>query len=256
MTGANIARAMQLSPPTVHEMVGRLERDGYITRGADKVDRVHRHRPRARRGDRPPPPADRALPHRRPRHPVGRGPRGGRAARARDVARARGADARRDRRRQDLPARPPDRRRQPDRERAAGRRRGRRQGHDPPLRERGRGPPALPQGRRAGPGAAGHARGQCGDDEVVFEPAPTARAARSRAASPRPCRSSPTRRRRRASRCPGQLVLGGSATAARAFCELAALPRLRSPRRRCASTRLPRAAARTCAPSRRPSCGR
>jgi DtxR family Mn-dependent transcriptional regulator len=37
MTGANVARAMQLSPPTVHEMVGRLERDGYITRGADKV---------------------------------------------------------------------------------------------------------------------------------------------------------------------------------------------------------------------------
>ena len=36
MTGANIARAMQLSAPTVHEMVGRLERDGYITRGADK----------------------------------------------------------------------------------------------------------------------------------------------------------------------------------------------------------------------------
>ena len=36
MTGANIARAMQLSPPTVHEMVGRLERDGYITRAADK----------------------------------------------------------------------------------------------------------------------------------------------------------------------------------------------------------------------------
>jgi DtxR family Mn-dependent transcriptional regulator len=32
MTGANVARAMQLSPPTVHEMVGRLERDGYITR--------------------------------------------------------------------------------------------------------------------------------------------------------------------------------------------------------------------------------
>ena len=37
MTGANVARAMQLSPPTVHEMVGRLERDGYITRGTDKV---------------------------------------------------------------------------------------------------------------------------------------------------------------------------------------------------------------------------
>ncbi len=37
MTGANIARAMQLSAPTVHEMVGRLERDGYITRGTDRT---------------------------------------------------------------------------------------------------------------------------------------------------------------------------------------------------------------------------
>jgi len=37
MTGANVARAMQLSAPTVHEMVGRLERDGYITRGSDKA---------------------------------------------------------------------------------------------------------------------------------------------------------------------------------------------------------------------------
>src|SRR3712207_5143762 len=36
MTGANVARAMQLSAPTVHEMIGRLERDGYITRGPDK----------------------------------------------------------------------------------------------------------------------------------------------------------------------------------------------------------------------------
>jgi DtxR family transcriptional regulator, Mn-dependent transcriptional regulator len=36
MTGANVARAMQLSPPTVHEMVGRLERDRYITRAGDK----------------------------------------------------------------------------------------------------------------------------------------------------------------------------------------------------------------------------
>jgi DtxR family Mn-dependent transcriptional regulator len=37
MTGANVARAMQLSAPTVHEMVGRLERDGYITRAADRT---------------------------------------------------------------------------------------------------------------------------------------------------------------------------------------------------------------------------
>ncbi len=37
MTGANVARAMRLSAPTVHEMVGRLERDGYITRAPDKT---------------------------------------------------------------------------------------------------------------------------------------------------------------------------------------------------------------------------
>ncbi len=37
MTGANLSRAMQLSPPTVHEMIGRLERDGYVTRGEDRA---------------------------------------------------------------------------------------------------------------------------------------------------------------------------------------------------------------------------
>jgi DtxR family Mn-dependent transcriptional regulator len=37
MTAANLARAMQLSAPTVSEMVGRLERDGYIERGADRT---------------------------------------------------------------------------------------------------------------------------------------------------------------------------------------------------------------------------
>ena len=37
MTGANVSRAMQLSAPTVHEMVGRLERDGYITRDRDRT---------------------------------------------------------------------------------------------------------------------------------------------------------------------------------------------------------------------------
>jgi DtxR family Mn-dependent transcriptional regulator len=36
ITGANIARAMQVSAPTVHEMIGRLEGDGYVTRAADK----------------------------------------------------------------------------------------------------------------------------------------------------------------------------------------------------------------------------
>jgi DtxR family transcriptional regulator, iron-dependent repressor len=47
ITGANIARAMQLSAPTVHEMVGRLEADGYVKRGDDKsldfTDSGHEH---------------------------------------------------------------------------------------------------------------------------------------------------------------------------------------------------------------------
>src|SRR4051812_12356406 len=36
ITGANVARALQVAPPTVHEMVGRLEADGYITRDTDR----------------------------------------------------------------------------------------------------------------------------------------------------------------------------------------------------------------------------
>jgi DtxR family Mn-dependent transcriptional regulator len=56
ITGANIARAMQVSAPTVHEMLGRLEADGYVERAADKsltftdsgwehaADVVRRHR--------------------------------------------------------------------------------------------------------------------------------------------------------------------------------------------------------------------
>ncbi|HEX8067607.1 MAG TPA: metal-dependent transcriptional regulator [Thermoleophilaceae bacterium] len=37
LTSANVARAMQVSAPTVHEMVGRLEADGYIVRGDDRA---------------------------------------------------------------------------------------------------------------------------------------------------------------------------------------------------------------------------
>ena len=37
ITGANLARAMQVSAPTVHEMIGRLDSDGYITRAPDKT---------------------------------------------------------------------------------------------------------------------------------------------------------------------------------------------------------------------------
>jgi DtxR family transcriptional regulator, Mn-dependent transcriptional regulator len=36
ITAANMARAMQVSAPTVHEMIGRLEADGYVTRSVDK----------------------------------------------------------------------------------------------------------------------------------------------------------------------------------------------------------------------------
>jgi DtxR family Mn-dependent transcriptional regulator len=37
MTAANVGRAMRVSPPSVHEMIGRLERSELITRGPDKV---------------------------------------------------------------------------------------------------------------------------------------------------------------------------------------------------------------------------
>ncbi len=37
MTGANLARAMRLSAPTVHEMMVRLERDGYVERNSGRA---------------------------------------------------------------------------------------------------------------------------------------------------------------------------------------------------------------------------
>jgi len=37
MTGANVARAMRVSAPSVHEMIGRLERGDLITRDANKL---------------------------------------------------------------------------------------------------------------------------------------------------------------------------------------------------------------------------
>src|ERR1035441_6252758 len=92
MTGANLARAMQLSAPTVHEMVGRLERDGYITRNAGRAIQLtseRRGNPRPRDAARGPgrardgrPPRARRLhhPQRRPRDRVHLG--GPRARRA------------------------------------------------------------------------------------------------------------------------------------------------------------------------------
>ena len=158
MTGANVARAMQVSAPTVHEMIGRLESDGYVTRRDDKSHRVHRVGPGSRRGDRATAPSDRALPHRCLRHPLGRGARGGRAPRALDVTHGRGADAQGHRRRPDVPPRAPDLQRAPGAGRAAGRRRGGRQRAGASLRERGRGPPALPDGVGSHAGPRGHPR--------------------------------------------------------------------------------------------------
>jgi DtxR family Mn-dependent transcriptional regulator len=40
LTGANLSRAMRLSAPTVHEMLGRLERDGYISRNSSPPARA------------------------------------------------------------------------------------------------------------------------------------------------------------------------------------------------------------------------
>ena len=148
MTAANVARAMQLSAPTVHEMVGRLERDGYVRRDADKrlefTDDglehargiVRRHRLIERfltdvlgiPWDEVHEEAER-LEH--AMSPV-----------LEERMLAAIGDA------QDLPARPPDRGRQAHRGRPARRRRAGRQGPHPALRERGRGPAALPQGLR------------------------------------------------------------------------------------------------------------
>lgn len=36
VTGAALARALEVSPPTVHEMVRRLTRDGFVERTADR----------------------------------------------------------------------------------------------------------------------------------------------------------------------------------------------------------------------------
>ena len=46
ITGANIARAMQVSAPTVHEMIGRLETRRLRDPRRRQVARVHRHRAR------------------------------------------------------------------------------------------------------------------------------------------------------------------------------------------------------------------
>ena len=214
MTGANIARAMQLSAPTVHEMVGRLIKDGYVERNPDKsLTFTEDGRERASYIVRRHRMIERFLTDVL-EHPLGRGARGGGADRARDVAGAGGADARRDRRRHHLPARPPDRRGDPRARLAARRRRDRRRRRRPALRERGRGAPPLPDGRRP-PAPASRARSPSPTKTTVTRrsgpptattPSPTALAERSRCA--------PIRRRPRAPRSPSSWSSAATATAA------------------------------------------
>src|ERR1700690_517248 len=158
MTGANLARAMQLTPPTVHEMFRRVEREGWggarsgrsiqlPPGGAEQpFDRVRRRGARARGEPRGPPPDDRTVPHRRRGRPMGRRARGGREARVRDDPPLRVVRAHVGGGRHDLPARPSDQGARADGGRAARRLRRRREGDRPAPGERGRGSAALPQG--------------------------------------------------------------------------------------------------------------
>ena len=199
INGANIARAMQLSPPTVHEMIGRLEGDGYVERADDKSltftekgrreaeaisrrhrlierfltdvlgipwDEVHEEAERLEHAMSP------VLEERMlaaigdaktcPHgHPIVEG------AREEGVLLA-------------------------DVDPGA-------EGPDPALRERGGGDPSLPEGDRA------FIRGWRGRSRAPTPTrswwAPTTASIRSRRASRRPSPSGPTRRRRRARRC-------------------------------------------------------
>ena len=212
MTGANVARAMQLSAPTVHEMIGRLERDGYVTRGADKAlaftdngrehaeGIVRRHRLIERfltdvlsiPWDEVHEEAER-LEH--AMSPV---------LEARMLAAIGDAKT--------CPHGHPIHVGRADRRRAARRRRGGRERAHPALRERGRGPAALPQGRRHRARAGGHADRADDDHVVVDVRRPAVRA--SAAPWPRRSPSSPTRRRRRARRCPSSSCSPRTATGA------------------------------------------
>ena len=158
MTGANIARAMQLSPPTVHEMVGRLIEDGYVERNPNKSlaftesgrehasyivrrhrmierfltdvlgipwDEVHEEAERIEHAMSP-------VLEERMRAAIG--------------------DA------TTCPHGHPIVEGDPRAGLAAGRRRGRRRRRRPALRERGRGAAPLPEGRRAGAGPGGQGR--------------------------------------------------------------------------------------------------
>ena len=148
MSGANLARAMQLSAPTVHEMLGRLERDGFIERtdgrkiaftesGREQAQViVGRHRMIERfLTDVVGVPWDDV-------HEEAEKLEYAMTPRFEAYIRTAVGDA------ATCPHGHPDQGGRADRRRAPGRLRGRGQRHHPAPGERGRGPPALPQGRR------------------------------------------------------------------------------------------------------------
>ena len=212
MTGANVARAMQLSAPTVHEMVGRLERDGYITRGTDRslvftdhgreyaeaVVRRHRLIERFLTDVLGIPWDDVHEEAERLEHAMSP------VLEARMLAAIGDAKT--------CPHGHPIEAGKPHPGRAARRLRAGRHDQDPALRERGRGPAALPPrlGHRAG--AGGHVRRA----RTTTRSRSSSRAARSRSPARSPRRSpwSPTPRRRRASRCPSSSCSRRTATGA------------------------------------------
>ena len=192
MTGANIARAMQLSPPTVSEMVGRLINDGYVARepnksltftdsGRDHASYiVRRHRMIERfLTDVLQIPWDEVHEEaERIEHAMRRCSRSGCGRRSATPPPA---------------SRPPDPRGHPRARLASGRRQGRRRRRRPALRERGRGTAPLPDGRRDAPRPRGQAQRQRrhrGHHHLRRR-----RSRRQPQRSPRRSRSAPTRRR-------------------------------------------------------------
>ncbi len=110
-TVGQVAAALDVSPPSVSEMVRRLRSAGACGRRLAAAVSPDRRGPRRGRPPRAPAPPQRALPRGPPRHAVGRRPRGGLQARARPQPRGRGAARGPARQPADLSARPGDPRR-------------------------------------------------------------------------------------------------------------------------------------------------
>ena len=224
-TQANLARAMNVSQPSVTEMVRRLIDDGLITRDE------HRHLLFTPEGQEiahkavSPAPAARGVPHRGVRDPVGRGARGGPQPRAPAVRIGRAPHVRDDVRRHRVPARAPDRRRTARGGRPAVARQRRLTCDAAALRERGRRPaaPVPARGARARHrvhrGVRQFDRGGAATDRAAAtrsrsrcrSPAPSACGSRSAERAPRrPTCRAPALRRRCSARPPGACNTPGS----------------------------------------------